>query len=51
MLNCNIHDGAILVDMEQDVVHLLRTLLMAFQLFLQVRDVFFCRRSRVRCPF
>ena len=51
MLNCNIHDGAILVDMEQDVAHLLRTLLMALQLFLQVLNVFFYRRSRARCPF
>jgi len=48
MLNCNIYDGAILVDIEQDVVHLLRTLAMALQLFLHVLNVFFCRRSRVR---
>jgi hypothetical protein len=50
MLNCNIHNGAIPVDMEQDAVHLLCTLSMALQLFLHVLNVFCYCRSRVRCP-
>jgi len=48
ILNCDIYDVAILVDMEQYVVHLLRTLPMALQLFFHILNVFCCRHSRVR---
>jgi len=53
MLNCNIHDGAILVDMLQNVVHLLRMLSVAIQLCLYIFNVSSCCcccGPQVRCP-